>query len=110
MDTSLVIFGGKTRSCEKSVGPVNCSVHRTLCPVTLGEFSLTLLEYHVMKTKQSVTCVQLYIVFYSGLCIIENKWLKTFFVVFSFIMCSDCDNFQIYMNEIKDVLMGNILI
>ena len=31
----LVIFGGKIRSCEKSAGPVNCSVHRNLYPVTL---------------------------------------------------------------------------
>ena len=28
-DTILVIFGGKLRSCEKSAGPVNCSIHRT---------------------------------------------------------------------------------
>ena len=28
-DTILVIYGGKIRSCKKSVGPVNCSVHRT---------------------------------------------------------------------------------
>ena len=26
-DTVFVIFGGKIRSCEKSAGPVNCSVH-----------------------------------------------------------------------------------
>ena len=39
--------------------------------------------------------------------------MKTFFIVFSFIMYSDCDNYQIYTNEIKlvyngDVLMDNI--
>ena len=39
--------------------------------------------------------------------------MKTFFTVFSFIMCSDCDNYQIHVNEIKfvyngDVLVGNI--
>ena len=41
--------------------------------------------------------------------------MKTFFIVFSFIVCSNCDNYQTYKKEIKllcngDVLMGNILI
>ena len=58
-DSVLVIFRGKIRSCEKSAGPVNCSVHRTCC--------LVMLVNHVMKIKQSVTCVQLYTVFYSVL-------------------------------------------
>ena len=37
--------------------------------------------------------------------------MKTFFIVFSFIMCSDCDSYQIYniMNELKLVYNGDIL-
>ena len=35
--------------------------------------------------------------------------MKTFFVVFSFIMCSDCDNYQIYKNEIKLAYNGDVL-
>ena len=33
-------------------GQQNCSVHRTLCPVTLGDFSRRLLVYNAMKEKQ----------------------------------------------------------
>ena len=41
--------------------------------------------------------------------------MKTFFIISSFIMWSNCDNYQIYMNEIKlvyngDVLVGNVWI
>ena len=66
-DTVLVIFGGKIRSCEKSAGPINCSVHRTCCPVRLGDFSHRLLVYNVMKTKQFVTrvyCILFNIIYY----------------------------------------------
>ena len=35
--------------------------------------------------------------------------MKTFFIVFSFIMCSDSNSYQIYMNEIKRVYNGNVL-
>ena len=36
--------------------------------------------------------------------------MKTFFIVFLFTMCSDCDSYQIYMNEIKLVYNGDLLI
>ena len=38
--------------------------------------------------------------------------MKNFFIVFLFIMCSDCNNYQIYiyMNEIKLVYNGDVLV
>ena len=43
----------------------NCSVHRTLCPVTLGDFSRRLLVYHAMKEKQHVyNCIMYFIQYY----------------------------------------------
>ena len=64
-DTALVIFGGKIRSCKlfSSQDLMSCDA-----------WSLSLVDFWCtnIKTKQSVTCVQLYTVFYSVLHCIDT--------------------------------------
>ena len=52
---------GKIRSRKNEQ---NCSVHRTLCPVTLRDFSRRLLVYLAMKEKQPVYNYILYFIQY----------------------------------------------